>query len=227
MKLSNFLSTAALLATTLASEDPDPSPASELASESSPSAADADPSPWASLWTPSSLSAYTTPCRASTTFKTEIYTLAEMYPTLKTWAPELKVFYNKVEYPGSWDGVDLHGEKRELLKMQLADVPEGVRTWLREHEFQRRYSVQGDVVFFAPGAMYPLLPLWVDEPGNSVCEGAFEDLENYGRELTDGGVVASVSHRSSGKNEVEITIEAMLLKLKEEKDKHAELKDEL
>ncbi|KAF2803941.1 uncharacterized protein BDZ99DRAFT_467670 [Mytilinidion resinicola] len=74
-----------------------------------------------------------------------------MYPTLKTWAPELKVFYNKVEYPGSWDGVDLHGDKRELLKMNLADIPEGMQTWLKAHEFQRRYSVQGDVVFFAPG----------------------------------------------------------------------------
>lgn len=86
-----------------------------------------------------------------------------MYPTLKTWAPELKVFYNKQHYPGSWNGVDKHGNDRELLKMNYEELPFAVREWIKKHPKQRHFSVQGDVVFFAPGAIYPILPLFVDE----------------------------------------------------------------
>lgn len=65
----------------------------------------------------------------------------------------------------------MHGDKRDLLKMELADLPAGVRGWLRENEKQRRFSVQEDVVFFAPGAIYPIAPLFVEGVGE--CEGRF------------------------------------------------------
>lgn len=99
-----------------------------------------------------------------------------MYPSLKEYAPELKIFYYKQHYPGSWGGEDKHGNDRELLKMDYEELPFPVREWLQRNTKQRHFSVQEDVVFFAPGAIYPLLPLWVDEPEDKSgvggeCEG--------------------------------------------------------
>ena len=50
-----------------------------------------------------------------------------MYPVLKDWAPELKVFYHQQEYPESWEGDDNHGNERTLIKMEKADLPAVVR----------------------------------------------------------------------------------------------------
>jgi hypothetical protein len=58
-----------------------------------------------------------------------------------------------------------------------------VRAWMEEQEGQQKwYSVQGKTVFFAPGAVYPLVPLWVDAKGEG-CEGEF-----WGRGLEKGGM---------------------------------------
>jgi len=81
-----------------------------------------------------------------------------MYPALKDWAPELKVFYHRKEHPGSW-GVDDHGNERTLIKMEKADLPAVVREWIKNNEKQKHFSVLDDVVFFAPGTMYPILSL--------------------------------------------------------------------
>lgn len=80
---------------------------------------------------------------------------------------------------------------------------------------QRHFSVQDDIVFFAPGAIYPILPLFVDEPESdklSDCEGLYEDLENYSAEPKEGVVLGKVAHQSLGKNEVEITLDAFQVK---------------
>lgn len=144
----------------------------ESASSSSSSAASASPSAdeptpvgqlWTGQWKDSDLKSYTQQCHSKTTHKAQIYKLGEMYPALKTWAPELKVFYHRQHYPGSWEGVDVHGNDRELLKMDYDQLPFAVREWLTRNPKQRHFSVQDDVVFFAPGAIYPILPLWVDE----------------------------------------------------------------
>lgn len=133
-----------------------------------------------------------------------------MYPTLKQWAPELKVFYHKQYYPGSWNGEDKHGNDRELLKLDLGDLPYAVREWIKEHPKQRHFSVQDSIVFFAPGAIYPLLPLFVDESEEGAdCDAILEDLENYSAELKEGAVVGNVSHKKGAeKNTVEISIQA-------------------
>lgn len=94
-----------------------------------------------------------------------------MYPALKTWAPQLKVFFNKQVYEGSWDGIDQHGNKRELLKMDYEELPFAVREWINKNPKQRHFKVEEDLVFFAPGAMYKILPLWVDEADEKGCEG--------------------------------------------------------
>lgn len=65
---------------------------------------------------------------------------------------------------------------RELIKMDMSALPYRVREWLKRESLQRHFSVQDDVVFFAPGAIYPILPLWVDEPEDASigeCEGTF------------------------------------------------------
>ncbi|KAF2203502.1 hypothetical protein GQ43DRAFT_454384 [Delitschia confertaspora ATCC 74209] len=244
MKLLTILST--LAATALAAESDSSSSSSStsttptsasssVSSSSSPSSTPEEPTPvgkiWSPKWLPTSLpSTLTTACHARATHTASIYSLGEIYPTLSDFAPQLKVFYNKQHYPGSWDGVDKHGNERELMKMSMEDLPFGVREWMKKEGTQRHYSVhpeEGGTVFFAPGAMYPLLPLWVgDEVGEELgaeCEGIFEDLENYSATPEDGKVIARVEHRSTGKNEVEVVVEAMLVKKKAEEQKKDEL----
>lgn len=92
------------------------------------------------------------------------------------FAPQLKVFYNKQLYPGSWSGIDKHGNDRELIKMDLADLPWKVQEWIKKESTQRHYSVHDDIVFFAPGAIYPILPLWVDGVDAPECEGTFRSF---------------------------------------------------
>jgi len=74
------------------------------------------------------------------------------------------------------------------------------------------------LVFFAPGAIYDILPLWV--AANSKCEAELSDLDNYDSKLEDGGVIAwptsySTADRKNDKREVEFTIQAQVLKAAE------------
>ncbi|KAF1961984.1 hypothetical protein CC80DRAFT_488357 [Byssothecium circinans] len=226
-----FLPLIPLLAATAFAADAESSSSSAAASSSSE--VPEEPTPvgqlWTAQWKDSDVtSSYNKKCASSSTYKAQIYTLGEMYPALKTWAPELKVFYHKQLYPGSWNGEDIHGEGRALLKMDYEELPFAVREWLQRNPKQRHFSVQEDVVFFAPGAIYPIAPLWVEEPEAKTksalgeCEGVFEDLENYSATPKDGVVLGRVSHEKKGKNEVEFSIEAFQVE-----EKKAGAKDEL
>lgn len=134
-----------------------------------------DPTPvgalWTSTWNATSLTPYTQSCLSRSTYTAAIYKLSQLYPDLEDFAPQLKVFYNKQLYPGSWAGVDKHGNDRELLKMDMTDLPWKVREWIKRESTQRHYSVHDDVVFFAPGAIYPVLPLWVEGSEEAGCNG--------------------------------------------------------
>ncbi|KAI1495533.1 hypothetical protein F5X99DRAFT_422846 [Biscogniauxia marginata] len=71
------------------------------------------------------------------------------------------------------------------------------------------------VITFAPGAIYPVLPLWVAE--GSSCESTLLDTTRYSHELMDGGVIAwitkhTIARRAKGKRDVVFTIEAQVLK---------------
>ena len=120
-----------LAATALASSDSSSSSSEPAAAAES--AAPEEPTPvgeiWRPKWTESDLGSYTKHCASRTTFKAESYSLGDMYPALKEWAPQLKVFYNKQHYPGSWEGKDVHGTGRDLLKMGHEDLPFAVREW--------------------------------------------------------------------------------------------------
>jgi hypothetical protein len=169
MKLTTVLS---LLATTAFAS-------TESSEEKTPPA---DPTPagalWTATWNATTLSPYTQSCRTTTTHRATLYKLSQLYPDLESYAPQLKVFYNKQLYPGSWSGIDKHGNDRELLMMELASLPPKVREGIGKESTQRHYSVhdgedvEGEgVVFFAPGAVYPILPLWVDDAEGAGCEG--------------------------------------------------------
>ncbi|KAL5119283.1 hypothetical protein ACEQ8H_002770 [Pleosporales sp. CAS-2024a] len=207
MKLQNILSATFLAATTYAAEeepvDPSPSP---------------DPTPagalWTAKWDASDLQPYQQKCLNRNTYTANIYKLSELYPDLKDFAPDLKIFYNKQLYAGSWDGVDHHGTKRELMRMPLSALPYKVREWLKKNVAQKHYAVQDDNVFFAPGALYPILPLWVEEPEQAECDDVFDDLEAYSNEVGDAKVVGKVTHSYEGEREVRFTVEALLLKAK-------------
>jgi hypothetical protein len=112
------------------------------------------------------------------------------------------------------------------MRMDLSSMPYKVREWLKRTPKQKHFSVQDDNVFFAPGAIYPILPLWVEEPddGKLECEDVFDDLEIYSNEPADGKVVGKVTHSEKGKGEVDFTVEALLL---QKKGKAPTRKDEL
>jgi hypothetical protein len=227
MRLHNILSTALLAASTCAADD--------SASSASPSG---DPTPagalWTAKWDTTDLQPYTQKCLNRNTYTAKIYKLSErlyhlhmflptpanpsniVYPDLKDFAPDLKIFYSKQLYAGSWSGHDAHGTQRDLMRMSLSSLPYKVREYLKATPTQRHFSVQDDNVFFAPGAIYPILPLWVDEPEDRGCEEIFDvnELERYSAEVGDGKVVGKVTHSVAGEKEVMFTVEAMLLKAK-------------
>ena len=67
--------------------------------------------------------------------------------------------------------------------MQLDSLPPKVREWIAKESTQRHYSVhdgedvEGDgVVFFAPGAVYPILPLWVEDREEEGCASEYSDF---------------------------------------------------
>ncbi|KAJ4369312.1 hypothetical protein N0V86_009143 [Didymella sp. IMI 355093] len=201
-----------LLAATAFATEPS---SSDQAEASAPTAEDPTPvgALWTSTWNDSTLSPYTQSCTTKSTYKAAIYTLKELYPDLETFAPQLKVFYNKQLYPGSWSGIDKHGNDRELLKMDMAELPWKVREWIKSESTQRHYSVHDDIVFFAPGAIYPILPLWVEGGDEVGCSGVFDGLDVYSNEPADGKTIGKVSHKESGTGEVEFTVEALQVKL--------------
>lgn len=149
------------------------SAASESSSSSTPLP---EPTPigeiWQPKWTEKTLAPFQTRCHSTTTITAELFKLKDLYPTLKDFAPQLKVFYNKQFYPGSWKGEDKHGNERHLLKMETDKLPYGVREWIGKNKKQRWFSVHEEgFVFFAPGAIYPLVPVFVDEADGKECDG--------------------------------------------------------
>lgn len=161
--------------------------------------------------TPGSHATTSSSLAAITIFITDIL---PVYPDLKDFAPQLKIFYNKQLYAGTWRGIDHHGTARELIRMDLQHLPYKVREYVKLNPSQKHFSVQDDSVFFAPGAIYPILPLWVDE--SEECEDVFDvgNLGAYSNELEDGRVVGRVRHVGVGEKEVEFTVEALLVKKK-------------
>lgn len=89
--------------------------------------------------------------------------------------------------------------------MPLASLPPKMHAYLARESTQRHFSVADDVVFFAPGAVYPLLPLWVE--GQGECEEVFKGVEGYANEILEGGVVGKVGWREEKGREVEFWVE--------------------
>lgn len=216
MRFSTALYTTLLAATTTFAAENDSSASAPSAASPSPADPSEEPTPvgalWTAKWTASDLTPYTTSCRSKTTYNAHIYKLNELYPDLKDQAPQLKIFYSKQLYAGSWGGIDVHGVGRELMRMDMAELPYKVREWLKRTPTQRHFSVQDSEVFFAPGAIYPILPLWVEDGEELDCEGVFDDLENYSNEPKDGVVIGKVQHTNTGDKEVRFTVEAMQIK---------------
>ncbi|CAN9432512.1 unnamed protein product [Alternaria alternata] len=159
MRFLSLLSPALLVATVYAAEDASSSSSTPPAA-ASPAADEPNPvgALWTAQWDSNTLKPYTQHCRNKNTYNAKIYKLNELYPDLKEQAPQLKVFYNKQLYAGSWAGIDVHGTGRELIKMNMADMPYKVREWLKRESLQRHYSVQDDMVFFCTRGDLPDTP---------------------------------------------------------------------
>lgn len=78
-------------------------------------------------------------CTATRTFAARQHLLSELQNEeplgLKPWANALKYFFGGRPFPGSWDGIDEHGPKRDVVLMNFTDMPEAVKKW---SEVQRR-----------------------------------------------------------------------------------------
>jgi hypothetical protein len=111
---------------------------------------------------------------------------------------------------------DLHGPSRTLLRIPLSSLPYKVRSYLKSNPTQKHFSVQDSDLFFAPGALYPILPLWVEEPDDAApeCEEVFDGLDAYATDAGDGKVLGKVSHSMTGKNDVVFTVEGLVVREK-------------
>ena len=103
------------------------------------------------------------------------------------------------------------------MHIPLSSLPYKMRTWLKQNPNQKHFSVQDADVFFAPGALYPILPLWVEEPGDAApeCEDVFDSLDAYATDAGDGKVLAKVTHNMTGKHDVVFTVEGVVVRGKE------------
>ncbi|KAH6899638.1 hypothetical protein B0T10DRAFT_1099 [Thelonectria olida] len=80
-----------------------------------------------------------------------------------------------------------------------------------EDKIDRSQDAQ-KVAIFAPGALYPVLPLWAAE--GSECKDALLDLARYKPTPADGGVVAWVTHTKPEEKQMELSIKVQSLKTK-------------
>jgi hypothetical protein len=89
--------------------------------------------PWGAEEVPAGFEAR---CEAKRTFPATQHVvgqLDEKWPRgLQPWAEAIPYFFGGRPYPGSWDGVDHKGPAREIMVMELADVPEAVKDWIEE-----------------------------------------------------------------------------------------------
>ncbi|KAK3947155.1 hypothetical protein QBC32DRAFT_97798 [Pseudoneurospora amorphoporcata] len=77
-------------------------------------------------------------CSSTKTFKATEYLLDDLQELppqgLLPWVEALRTVFANRPYPGSWDGVDPHGNDRNMLMMEYADLPVKVRRWIEEQE---------------------------------------------------------------------------------------------
>lgn len=110
LPLTPLLLAALTSATSSSSSSSSPSSSSSEKAASTPFV---EPTPvgqlWTATWDAKSLLPYTQHCRNKNIYEAKIYKLDELYPDLKDNAPQLKIFYNKQLYAGSWGGIDVHG----------------------------------------------------------------------------------------------------------------------
>ncbi len=136
-------------------------------------------------------------CEATGTFYAREHTLRDHMTAppkgFMPWADALKPLFGGRPFPGSWDGQDAHGTMRTILVMEYSEVPDEVKDWI-EQEPHSLFGVydkpdeegatvsvpakpratkedkgDGQVMVFAAGALYEILPLWVAK--GSQCEG--------------------------------------------------------
>jgi hypothetical protein len=81
-------------------------------------------------------------CRATGSFNAKLYRLSDLplQPPLglAPWHDGIEDFLGKLDYMGSWDGVDHKGQDREIVMMEWVDVPEPVRHWIEEQQRDER-----------------------------------------------------------------------------------------
>jgi len=85
-------------------------------------------------------------CRASATFHAKLYRLSDLPADppagLAPWREAIEDVLRRIDYLGSFDGVDHKDTDREIVVMEYTAVPEPVRNWIEEQ--QRVGEQEGD-----------------------------------------------------------------------------------
>jgi hypothetical protein len=124
--------------------------------------------------------------------------MAEPPRGFSPWADALSPVFRGKPFPGSWGGWDEHGMNRQIVVMDYADVPVAVKDWIESPEGKEKswFAVydkpaeegqkvnetapprasseekgENQVMIFAAGALYEILPLWLADA--SGCKGRF------------------------------------------------------
>jgi len=164
---------------------------------------------WSRSWPSdgSPLNGFDVPCEHEVDYRATQYQLSDLKlqppKGIAPWATELNDLFTSRAYPGSWDGVNLHGDHREVIMFEYKDVPElvrdyideqlrdpdasrrrffgvyeklkkGIKKELKEGEAGEEIPIEHKVLFIAPGELYSFLPLWVAK--GSKCEGKPQPL---------------------------------------------------
>lgn len=81
---------------------------------------------------------YYTTCNNERTFHAEEFLLDDLSVKppqgILGYKEGLKKVFSKLEYPGSWEGIDPHGYDRNLLMMPYDQVPLAVREWIEDQQ---------------------------------------------------------------------------------------------
>lgn len=69
------------------------------------------------------------PCKVDATFKATQHHLGDLQAPAP-WSRAVETFLGWHPYPGSWEGIDAGGDRRDIIIMEYTEVPTAVRDWI-------------------------------------------------------------------------------------------------
>lgn len=125
------------------------------------------------------------------------------------WAAERLDACQHGPYPG---GFSADEEGWRLLRVEFGDLAEPVRKYYEAHPANGKLCVIDGVALFPPGVVLEWLPLFAST--GDECEGKFNDLERYGKDVGGERVGGSIMGKSEIGSSVRVQVKADLMRRK-------------